>query len=87
MKNKIIIISLGFVLAMSNSFSQVKSNRIEDVFEEMESDNLSIYLFNALNGKPLHNAKVTINEIGEFVSDVNGKIAFKSNIENGNIKL
>ena len=49
---------------------------IQDDFDELEGK-LSIYFFNALNGKPVKGAKVTMEDVGTFETDTKGKIQFE----------
>lgn len=51
-------------------------DKFDDVFEEEESGNLTLRFFNALNGEAIPNATVTIEGLGEFKSDEEGKVRF-----------
>ena len=48
---------------------------IDDSFSELEGK-LSMYFLNALNAKPIKDADVVINNIGNFSTDRNGRIQF-----------
>ncbi len=66
----ICLFSLGFTQVQKDPF-----NQIGDSFDELEGK-LSLYFFNALNGKPIPSAKVKMDGIGEFSTDAQGKIQF-----------
>lgn len=71
-----ILRSLFCLLLLAGTvFSQVRS-RSADVFEELESGNLTLRFFNALTGKPISGGTVSIESIGEYFSDEEGKVIF-----------
>ena len=49
---------------------------MNDSFNELEGD-LSMYFFNAINGKPVKGAKIKLKGIDEFTSDANGKYEYR----------
>jgi hypothetical protein len=55
--------------------SQVKS-KSEDVFNEMENEELTLYFFDAVTGKPINGASVDINTVGTYISDDQGRVYF-----------
>ncbi|MCK9407503.1 MAG: hypothetical protein WCX28_05375 [Bacteriovoracaceae bacterium] len=58
-----------------------------DVFEELETGNLTLHITNAVNGKPVVGADITIEKTGEFVSDDEGKVIFPAQDEDGVLKV
>jgi hypothetical protein len=60
-------------------FAQDKKQKqqISDVFDEMETGNLVLRFFDALTGNPIKNGTVSIETIGEFESDFEGRIYFE----------
>ena len=61
------------ILAFNITLAQFPN--MNDSFNELEGD-LSMYFFNAINGKPVKGAKIKLKGIDEFTSDANGKILF-----------
>lgn len=58
--------------AKKNLFEQA----FEDEMEIQESGQMTIRFFNAENGNPIENGSVVIKDIGEFVTDEEGKVRF-----------
>ncbi|MCB5249914.1 MAG: hypothetical protein LHW49_02015 [Candidatus Cloacimonetes bacterium] len=52
-------------------------NRTQDAFDELEFGELNLYFFNAINGEPIVNATVTLDGIGQFLTDKYGRISFE----------
>ena len=74
---------LLFMLLLSLFCSLLAANEsIRDAFDEMETEELHLYFFNALNGEPIENAYVDLKGIGEFRTDRMGKIAFQPQEDN-----
>ncbi len=86
-------ISMAFVLMLmmaipvNVSFAQVESERADDVFRELESEQLTLRFFNAVNGEPIPDAKVEIENVGEYQSDFEGKVLFPAPEEDGQYKV
>lgn len=78
MNSKLLSFFIFFLILITTSFSQVKElrNKLEDQLNEMENEKLTLRFYNALDGEPIEGAKVTINDIGEFETDFDGKILF-----------
>ena len=74
MKKTLLLLSAAFFCIVS-TFGQV--DKMKDILDdEMDSDNFTIRFFDALDGQPIKGATVTIDEIGEFNTDAEGKIKF-----------
>ncbi|MBT5530051.1 MAG: hypothetical protein HOI47_31615 [Candidatus Scalindua sp.] len=70
-----IILSTVWLMGQFPSIGDIDQH-IEDAFSEIEGE-LSLYFFNALDGAPIENAEVVMNDIGSFNTDADGKIQFK----------
>lgn len=55
--------------------------------DEMDTENYTLRFLNALDGSPIKGATIDISGIGEFTTDVQGKIKFPRNIEDGFIEV
>lgn len=62
-------------------------DRSHDANEELESGRLTLRFFNALTGKPVEGGKVSLKDIGEFVTDFDGKILFEPPAEDREIAV
>lgn len=60
-------------------------DRSHDAMEELESGKLTLRFFNALTGKPVNGGHVTLRDIGDFVTDFDGKILFDPPAEDGEL--
>ncbi|MCU0645044.1 MAG: hypothetical protein MUC94_12380 [bacterium] len=81
LKFKLILIALLSLILSIGLFSQEKKHekrkeRMQDVFDELDFEKLALRFFNALDGKPIPDATVVIEQIGTFQSDVKGRISF-----------
>ena len=56
-------------------FETAKERR-NDVFDEFENNILTLRFFNALDASPIRGATVTIKNVGEFTTDIEGKVQF-----------
>ncbi len=78
-----VLFSFNFVLCQTITNKQ----KMDDAFEEM-NNNLSLRFYDALNGKPISGAVVTVGEIGEFNTDFEGVALFPAqNLEDGELKI
>lgn len=68
-------------------FTQDPFETMDDAFTEMESDQLTLRFFNALNGEPIRGATVEIEGIGKYQTDQEGKILFPIPAENDTYKV
>ena len=70
-----------FLCVSSISFSQIDKNKVRshvmDASNELEGK-LTLHFMNALTGKPIPNAKVTIENIGSFTTDFKGRVFFET---------
>jgi len=91
MKFKSISMAVIFILTIAFpanvSFAQIESERADDVFRELESEKLTLRFFNAVNGEPIPDAKVEIENVGEYQSDFEGKVLFAAPEEDGQYKV
>ena len=78
---------LMIVIPVNVSFAQAESERADDVFRELESEQLTLRFFNAVNGEPIPDAKVEIENAGEYQSDFEGKVIFPVPEEDGQYKV
>ena len=65
---------------------QIKS-KSTDVFEELDSGNLTLRFFNAVNGSPIAGGEATIEKIGTYLTDDEGKVVFTPPAEDGILKV
>ena len=74
-----------FVLTSAFSFSQEKllRDKVKDAFEEVDENKLTLRFFNALDGNGIPNASVKIENIGEFITDNEGRAIFPTPTEDG----
>lgn len=82
MKYYIFFIAL---FCFTTTLSQVKKveQKSKDVFEELDSGNLTLRFFNAITGKEISGASVTIETLGEYFTDDEGKAIFQPPEEDG----
>lgn len=77
---KLIFTIICFLALTTTGNSQEKrdqfKNKFDDIFEEEENQNLTLRFFNALTGEPIKDATVSVNDLGEFISDAEGKVRF-----------
>lgn len=79
---------LCFVLLIASSLldAQVRSRSV-DVFEELETGNLTLRFFNALDGTPIEGGLATIEKTGEYATDDEGKVLFPPPGEDGVLQV
>ena len=60
-------------------YGQVITNKqkVDDAFTEMDNQ-YALRFFDALNGKPIPNAKVVVGDLGEYYTDNEGRALFES---------
>lgn len=75
------IVSLLIILTLSLR-AQI-STKTSDVFEELETGNLTLRFFNAVNGNPIVGGVVQIETMEEMQTDEEGKVLFASPEEDG----
>jgi len=81
---------LFFVMLFAvSSFAQETKDRqkISDTFDELDNGKLVIRFFDALTGKPIQSGTVSIESIGEYETDFEGRIYFESAEENAVLKV
>jgi hypothetical protein len=67
---------LLMMIFCSSFLSAQVTTKSADVFEELESGNLTLRISDAVTGRPVAGATVTIETAGEFVTDDEGKVVF-----------
>lgn len=84
MKLKLVLTLLMVLFSMHilNAQEGKYKQKMEDAFTEIEGK-LSLRFFDAVNGQPINDAKVTIENIGEFETDVEGVAEFPNPGKNG----
>ncbi|MFZ4619618.1 MAG: YfaP family protein [Bacteroidota bacterium] len=81
--NKLILASLLF---FAGAYAQV-TTKSADVFEELESGNLTLRFYNAVKGTPIEGGEVSIESVGDLVTDEEGKVVFAPPVENGVLQV
>jgi len=81
MKRKIVL-ALLLLLAVLRLPAQIEKMR-DLLDDEMDTENYTLRFLNALDGNPVQDANVEITDIGSFTTDVQGKIKFPRNFEDG----
>lgn len=66
---------LGFARVSVAQHDKMK-DVMEDVFEEMENSNFTLRFFDAITGKPVQDAYVLVEKVGEFKTDSAGRVRF-----------
>ena len=78
----IILFISGTSFAQRGTFSE----RSNDAFSEVDGK-LSLYFFDALNGKPIADAKVTIEQAGSYQTNADGVALFETEAVNNKLKV
>jgi hypothetical protein len=75
--------------AITSSFAQIQSikSKADDAFKELEDSSLTLRFINALNGKSIPDAVVSIEQVGDLTTDFEGKALFKPPFDNGQLKV
>ncbi len=76
----VLFFSFSFLVAQSQR--DLANSKIDDAITELETGNLRLYFFNALDGKPVEKANVSLKGLGDFQTDNQGKIEFSPIEEN-----
>ncbi len=72
---KLILLLFAPIFVAFSAFSQV--DKMKDILDdEMDSDNFTVRFYNALDGQPIKDGTVSIENIGEFKTDQEGKVKF-----------
>ncbi len=64
------------ILTINQARPQIIHQDPQDVFNELENEELTLRFFNALDGKPIPGAHIVIQSIGEYSSDAEGRVIF-----------
>lgn len=63
------------------------TTKTDDAFNELETGNLTLRFYNAVNGKPIEGASVTIENSDPFTTDEEGKIEFAPPADNALLQV
>ncbi len=74
-------------LRMQGQDEKKVRDRAQDAIEELESGKLTLRFFNALTGKPVKGGHVSLKDIGEYVTDFDGKVLFDPPAEDGEVAV
>jgi hypothetical protein len=75
----LILVFIGMTISLFSASNQLEAS---DSFNELETGNLSLYFYNALNGAPISDATVELTGIGTFKTDHNGAVNFEPQEDN-----
>ncbi len=68
---------LVLLASLASIYALGQIDKMKDVLEdEMDSENFTVRFFNALDGQPVSGGTVSIENIGEFKTDIEGKVKF-----------
>ncbi|MBW7888858.1 MAG: hypothetical protein H3C35_10960 [Bacteroidetes bacterium] len=82
MKQIIFFLLLSSIVTVNAQVKRLQQ-KSDDVFEELETGNLTLRFFDAVTGKEIPNASVNIENVGEGITDDEGKIVFPPPEEDG----
>ncbi len=74
---------------ISYMYGQVITNKqkVDDAFTEMDNQ-YALRFFDALNGKPIPNAKVVVGDLGEYYTDNEGRALFEgTDLQDGELQI
>ena len=74
MKKVITIVLMFFSLML---YAQSNKSAMDQAFREMDEGKLTLIFSDALTGKPINNADVKINQIGDYITNEKGEVYFK----------
>ncbi|MCD6163288.1 MAG: hypothetical protein J7K40_12885 [candidate division Zixibacteria bacterium] len=80
---RLLILSILIIFPIELAIGQLIKDKADDIFTEMDADQLTLRFFNALNGEPITGAVVGIEGIGSYSSDHEGKVLFPAPEEDG----
>lgn len=77
----VLMFSASILMAQENKTNlDIKKDKFEGIFEDEieigESGVMTLRFFNAENGNPIPEANIIIRDIGEFTTDLEGKVRF-----------
>lgn len=78
MKTKIFLLVLAFLPILAFSQYEKMIETMDDEMESLENGKLVLRFINAENGNPVEAAEVNIEGIGEYVTDMQGKVLLDS---------
>ncbi len=70
-----VLVSLLFAQENKQKFNAAFDN-LDDSITELEENKLTLRFFNAVNGETLDEGKVLIEGIGEYITDLQGRVQF-----------
>ena len=80
---KLLFVMLAVLCGSIAGTAQINRLDIDDNFHELDSEELTLRFFNALDGLPIPDARVAIDSIGAFVTDREGALHFPIPEEDG----
>jgi hypothetical protein len=83
----ILTLAILICLPLLAQEKKIVKDRSKDAFEEAQTGNLTLRFFNALNGKEIEGASVTIQGSGDYTTDFEGKVVFPPPQEDGFYKV
>lgn len=79
------ILIMGFLM-LTYLMASAQIDKMKDLLDdEMDTDNLTLRFINALDGNPVPEATVEIDNVGIFTTDIEGKIKFPRMEEDVNL--
>lgn len=83
---KIILLCAVVLFTLPAAFGQI--DKMKDILDdEMDTENYTLRFFNALNGNPIKDAVVEIEDVGLYKTDHEGKVKFPRKIEEGGLTV
>ncbi len=83
---KIILVLAAVLIAWPAAFGQI--DKMKDILDdEMDTENYTLRFFDALNGNPIKDAVVEIEDVGLYETDHQGKVRFPRAIEEGGLTV
>ena len=75
------LVNIFFALLLFTGFSYGQIDKMQDQLNDVEAEEqglMTLRFINAVNGEPIPDATVIIQEAGEFQTDLEGKLRFRS---------
>ncbi len=77
MLKSLLIVIMTICILPCSLFAQVDLDKIDDVFREMEEGALTLRFNDALNAEPIEGASASIENVGEYRTDHEGRVSFE----------
>jgi hypothetical protein len=83
---KLILLTIAALLFLPAAIAQI--DKMKDILDdEMDTENHTVRFYNALTGEAISGGTVIINQLGEFTTDMEGKIKFPRTVDDGILML